>query len=464
MMKRAVRCSLLAALMLPAGLHAQAAATSVTLFNSGRVLVRRTLPIAIPAGASTQAFGLGLFEPTSLTTLDAGVTVTGVRFDPSTSEEALLRRSVGQRFQFARAPNGVFSATLVALDPERWKNDSSGRVMFGRPGQIQWPAELVPLAPVTDVSLRSDRARQGVKVMYETSGAAWAASYRIFLGPQGRIEGVAAIGSGPLNLADVEVQLLAGDIGRPQPSPMSMRQNMAKSASAFEEASITTGASSAAFGEGVGDVHLYTLPARLSFLPGVQFTVLLFEPTLAVGERKLAVGGGLPFYGGFEEQQDEQPVPVEVAYRFERKLGTPFGELVLPGGGVSLFSADGAGRQQLIGQGSIGHTPAGKELLIPTGTAFDVTAKRVQTAFTTTRSVIPNSNTRTIAMASYRVTLQNAKDSAVVVEVREDRGGEWSVVESTVPPQKRSSSRTVFPVTVAAKGTAILTYRVRVVW
>ena len=67
-------------------------------------------------------------------------------------------------------------------------------------------------------------------------------------------------------------------------------------------------------------------------------------------------------------------------------------------------------------------------------------------------------------MASYRVTLQNAKDSAVMVEVREDRGGEWSVVESSVPAEKRSSTRTVFPVTVPAKGTATLTYRVRVVW
>ena len=460
--RNAVRCSLLAGMVWVGGLNAQAASTSVTLFNSGRVLVRRTLPIAVPAGASTQGFALGLFEPTSLTTLDAGVTVTGVRFDPSTSEDALLRRSVGQRFLFARSPGGTYSATLVALDPERWKNDSSGRVTFGRPGQIQWPAEMVPLAPTTDVSLRSDRARQGIKVIYETSGAAWAATYRIFLGAQGRIEGVAAIASGPLNLADAEVQLLAGDIGRPQPSPM--RQTMAKSANAFEETSITTGASSAAFGEAVGDVHLYSLPTRLSFLPGVQFTVQLFEPTPATGERRLAVGGGLPYYGGFEEQQDEQTVPVEVAYRFDRKLGTPFGELVLPAGGVSLFSADGAGRQQLIGQGSIGHTAAGKELLIATGTAFDVTAKRVQTAYSATRSAVPNTPTRVIAMASYRVTLQNAKDSAVVVEVREDRGGEWSVVESSVPPQKRSSTRTVFPVTVPAKGTAILTYRVRVVW
>ncbi|MBL0179399.1 MAG: hypothetical protein IPP98_09790 [Gemmatimonadetes bacterium] len=130
---------------------------------------------------------------------------------------------------------------------------------------------------------------------------------------------------------------------------------------------------------------------------------------------------------------------------------------------MQVFDTDKAGRLQLIGMGAIGHTAPGEELNVSTGTAFDVTAKRTQTAFTTTRSTAPNTN-RTIAMASYRVDLQNAKDSAVVVEVREDRGGEWSIVESSVPVQKRSATRAVFPVTVPAKGKATLTYRVRVVW
>ena len=112
---------------------------------------------------------------------------------------------------------------------------------------------------------------------------------------------------------------------------------------------------------------------------------------------------------------------------------------------------DKGGRVQLIGQGSIGHTAAGEELLVNTGTAFDVTAKRVQTDYSTTRSGNP---IRTTAIAAYRVTLQNAKDSVVTVDVQEDHTGEWSVLESSVPAVKRSSTRTVFVVTVPAKGTA----------
>ena len=154
-------------------------------------------------------------------------------------------------------------------------------------------------------------------------------------------------------------------------------------------------------------------------------------------------------------------MPVNAAYRFTRKLGTPFGDVALPAGNLSLFDTDKAGRPQLIGQGSIAHTARGQELMVESGTAFDVTAKRVQTDYSVNSTVKP---ARTTAIAGYRVTLQNAKDTAVVVEVREDRGGEWSVIESSVPSEKRSSTRRVFTVPVPAQGTMVLTYRVKAVW
>ncbi len=116
---------------------------------------------------------------------------------------------------------------------------------------------------------------------------------------------------------------------------------------------------------------------------------------------------------------------------------------------------------QLIGQGSIGHTAPGEELNIRTGTAFDVTAMRTQTEYTSTTTQRPQ---RTTVFAAWRVDLQNAKDSAVTVDVIEERRGDWSVVSSSVPAQRRSATRVVFPVTVPAKGKASVTYRVRVVW
>jgi hypothetical protein len=69
-----------------------------------------------------------------------------------------------------------------------------------------------------------------------------------------------------------------------------------------------------------------------------------------------------------------------------------------------------------------------------------------------------------VATADYRVTVRNATDSAATVDVIEERGGEWAVLSSSVPPEKLSSTRTRFRVKVPARGEAVVTYRLRIVW
>jgi hypothetical protein len=71
---------------------------------------------------------------------------------------------------------------------------------------------------------------------------------------------------------------------------------------------------------------------------------------------------------------------------------------------------------------------------------------------------------RTIATADYRVTITSAKDTAVTVDVIEERRGEWTVVSSSIPAEKVSSTRTRFRVRVPALGETVLNYRVRVIW
>ena len=48
------------------------------------------------------------------------------------------------------------------------------------------------------------------------------------------------------------------------------------------------------------------------------------------------------------------------------------------------------------------------------------------------------------------MTIRNGSDSTQSVDVREERGGEWSVTTSSVPAEKVSSSVTRFKVTVPA--------------
>jgi hypothetical protein len=116
-----------------------------------------------------------------------------------------------------------------------------------------------------------------------------------------------------------------------------------------------------------------------------------------------------------------------------------------------------------VGEASTRHTPAGEDLTLAAGEAFDLTAKRTQLDYVTQQEKVKGV-TRTIATMTWKVTLANASDSSATIDVREERGGEWSVVSSSVPPQKLSAQVTRFRVAVPARGSSELTYQLRVVW
>ena len=73
----------------PAALPGQ---TSLTIYNDGRVLVRRTMPLTVPKGASTQRVTLGALDPASLFSLDPDVTVDGLSYDGAVDEGSVSRR------------------------------------------------------------------------------------------------------------------------------------------------------------------------------------------------------------------------------------------------------------------------------------------------------------------------------------------------------------------------------------
>jgi len=209
----------------------------------------------------------------------------------------------------------------------------------------------------------------------------------------------------------------------------------------------------------VGEAHLYTVPGRVTLRPGETAVRALFAPTAAPVVKRLVVRSGLPYYGGLPQYGDEQEVPVAVTYVVTRALKTPFGDSPVPAGVARIYQADAAGRMQMIGESSVGHTAAGQPMELDAGTAFDLTARRTQTSYTTMRE-----KNRTTATADYAVQLSNATDSAATIDVYEERGGDWAVLQSSVPADRVSSTRVRFRVSVPAKGDVTITYRIKATW
>jgi hypothetical protein len=448
--------SLLALGVLAAPLSAQ---TSVTIYNDGRVLVRREVPVALPKGSSSHKVSLGPLDPASLFPLDSGVAITRVSYDGATDEGSALRRSVGRRVVF-RLPESkdTLSAVVLGVDPLRLQLPD-GRIAFQPPGAAMYPAEVVVADPIAALDLFTRRERKTLRLGYFTGGATWQASYQVTIGGRAaRVAGLAVLESQGLRADNADVQLLAGSVGRAEKAPEPPRPLERRLETAYAMAD------QAASEQRVGEFHLYTLPGKSTLLPGLTTSVALFEPAEVPSERTYEVRGLVPYWGILPQQGEESEAPVEVSYTLKRPHKTEFGGRPLPGGTARIYQPDSAGRPQLVGEALVEHTPAGRDLRLAAGVAFDLTARRVQTGYVTRRDSTAAEGVRTVATADYRVTVRNATDSAATVDVIEERAGEWSVVRSSVPAEKLSTVRTRFRMKVPARGEAEVTYRLRIVW
>jgi hypothetical protein len=450
-----------AALSLVGLLTATAAAqTSLSIYSDGRVVVRRTLPQALAKGRTRVTLQLVNVDPATVFSPDSSVTVVSAVQQGPTTRAAALESAEGQTLSFVRAKGDTVRATVVRAMPPQYRLPD-GRFLLVEPGEPLFPAELVRGGAEVALVLEATRARPATDLAYLTQGAQWSAAYQVLLTSGGIawLSGSATVMSQGLSVDSATVQLVAGTISRataPHFAPLAMGVAARQMAVAEEPASE----------EAVGESHVYTLPARVSLAPGVSVTTALFPRTTAAVTQEYVISGVLPYRGFVPNAGQGEPnrVPVQSWYTLKRARGTPFGDRPLPGGVVDLYQADSAGRVQLIGESESAHQPVGRDLRVLGGAAFDITAERVLTDYA--QEQIPPARkglaARQRSTASYRVTISNAKAVPVVVDVREVRAGVWSVVTSSVPPDKLSATEVRFRVTVPARGDATLTYTVQV--
>jgi hypothetical protein len=114
----------------------------------------------------------------------------------------------------------------------------------------------------------------------------------------------------------------------------------------------------------------------------------------------------------------------------------------LPKGIVRVYKQDQAGSVQFVGEDRIDHTPDNETVRLKLGNAFDITADRKQTDFK-----------KLAGFGAYNY---------VAVRVVEPMPGDWDILSENLTHKKISSSESEWLVTVPAKGSAELLYRVKV--
>jgi hypothetical protein len=146
---------------------------------------------------------------------------------------------------------------------------------------------------------------------------------------------------------------------------------------------------------------------------------------------------------------------VQVYYQFKNEQKAGLG-IPMPAGVLRVYQQDSKGGTQFVGEDRIMHTPKDETLNIKIGNAFDVVCERKQIDF---EKIASN-----VYEVEYEITLRNHKTTAIQVEVNEPIGGTWRMMTSSHQSTKTSAWASQFKVPVAADGTAMLKYRVRITY
>ncbi|MCS7216664.1 MAG: hypothetical protein NZ924_03115 [Candidatus Bipolaricaulota bacterium] len=131
---------------------------------------------------------------------------------------------------------------------------------------------------------------------------------------------------------------------------------------------------------------------------------------------------------------------VEVRVRFTAASALPEGEVRLYAEGI------------FAGADALGPTPAGAEVELLVGTAFDLTGSRAP--------VRRERLGEDLVRETWRILLRSAKAEDVVVEVVESLSGYWRILSSTAPYEVLDAQRVKFAVPVPKGGEAALEYTV----
>ncbi len=446
--------------LIPFSAHAQGREVSVTIYNSDLALVEDARPLDLKAGRQRLEFKdvSAAIRPETVSLSAPGVTILEQNFDYDLlTPDKLMEKAVGQQVRIVRTNPGdgketTEVATVLAANEgvvlkigdriEVLRDDGvPTRVIFDK------VPETLRARPTLSVSV--DAASAGsrqAKLSYLTSGLSWKADYvalfdeaRNALDLQGWITLSNTSGT---PFENARTQLVAGDVNQ-------LNQNNGYRPPRRGSPGLVNAGTENGTGERVADYYVYPLPERTTIASN-QNKQVGFLSAQGVAAKKV-----------YEVRRDwfqsqSEPEKAVVAIQFGNGKLAGLGSQ-LPAGTMRVYMRDTAGDPKFVGENAIGHTPAGSELSIKTGEAFDVSSQATLVAEAKV--------SKTRSRYEMRYLLRNAKDQPVMVELRQ--GGLWrdGEVKAESLKSRRIDARTLgWSVPVPANGETTLTFTVETGW
>jgi hypothetical protein len=294
-------------------------------------------------------------------------------------------------------------------------------------------------------------AKHRVEASYLARSLAWNADYVLTVARDDKaadLNGwVTLTNNSGTAFRNARLQLVAGDLNR-------VRQQMGKMLADVAERRAEAPAASMVQ-EAFSDYHLYSMNRKTTINNAQTKQVSLLEGTGVPVNKRYIVNGQQYYYRNQHHPGSPVKDLVQVYYQFRNEAKAGLG-LPMPAGVLRVYQQDSKGGVHFVGEDRILHTPKDETLNIKIGNAFDVVCERKQTDF---EKIASN-----VYELEYEITLRNHKATAVSVEVNEPIGGTWRMLRSSHEWTKTDAWASQFMVPVAADGTAVLKYRVRVTY
>lgn len=389
------------------------------------------------------------------------------------SPMAILNKSVGKRVRFTRAMGNTKESIegILISSPTAVTNSgdgasytynglvikaNDGRIILSPIGEIdvlELPEGLIS-KPSLLWMLESDKDQDAnMELSYLTNGFSWNANYVFTIDEKGfgDMQGwVSMTNNSGLSFENAKLKLLAGDVNVIRPR----NRGGFAGAGAPETMKMADAAMSE---ESLFEYHLYTLgrPATVKNKETKQLNLL---EGLAVPFKKQIIFDSMAGYDNYYPNEGNIGVGalspmVKIKFVNDEKshLGMP-----MPAGKVRLYSRDGSGSVQFVGEDQINHTPRDEKISLTVGRSFDVRADRKRTDF---KRLTQNS-----VRESFEIEVRNRKKTDETVYLYERHWGDWKVTDKSDNFVKEDANTMVFELKLKAGEERKITYSVDTKW
>lgn len=459
---------LLAALLTAAPAAAEVASSpatgqdvSLTIYHADLALVRDVRRVTLPTGDSRLAItgvSTQIQPETALLASDRPLLVLSQHYrNDALSGDTLLERFVGREIEAVRVnpASGEEQHEKAVLLSVR-----EGQAVFRIGERIESDGALSPWRLVVErgqdvreeptllADLNSSVGGEHlIELSYLSRGFSWDADYVLRLNPGN--DGMDLLAWATLHNAsgttftNARLSLVSGEVNR----IAGMRGEAAADLRSAPD--LPGGMPGGAAGDDrLFEYQLYTIERPVTLPARQSVHVPLFSTSRAPVRKLYRTTAPLALFGAVIGNQDLRIATALSFANVSPGLGRP-----LPSGAVRVYQREPSGTGQFLGEARINPVAEGDDAIIEVGATLDVSARRRQIDF----KRLPRDEQE----AAWVIDFRNTKTEAVTVDVTQPFGGQWRIVEESLPHRRDAADTASWSVPVPAGGKVTLSYRAR---